>query len=554
MTEQQIEELKSKGNAALSSNKIDEAISFYTQALALSPDNQLIYSNRSAAYCKASNFSEALSDAEEAIRIKPDWAKGYSRKGAALVGQHKYEEALQAYEEGLKYDPDSEQIQESIKDCNAKLKGPATREVLNPFTDANLFDKLEKNPKTKDYLKDPDFIKVLKNLQSNPKDLGKYMQDNRIMTVLGVMLGLEMPSEEEAMEIEEERKAAKSTSSSSSTKVPPTSKQGKAAGDGKPVASPADREKELGNAAYKQKDFGTAKQHYMKAIELSPDNIVYRNNLSAVHFEEKNYEECIKVCLEAVDIGREHRADYKLIAKALARIGSAYHKQNDLKNALTYYNKSLSEHRDQEIVKKAQEVQKQLKEQERLEYIDLDKSLEEKNKGNELFQKGDYPKALVHYTEAIKRNPDDAKLYSNRAACYTKLLEFSMAVRDSDECIRLDPTFVKGYLRKAASLVATKELSRAADVYQKALEIDSNCQEAIDGYRNCMRQEGSNPDAVRRQAMQDPEVQKILTDPAMQLILQQMQKDPKALQEHLKNPDIAKKIEKLLEVGVIGFR
>jgi stress-induced-phosphoprotein 1 len=133
-------------------------------------------------------------------------------------------------------------------------------------------------------------------------------------------------------------------------------------------------------------------------------------------------------------------------------------------------------------------------------------------------------------------------------------LEFSMAIRDSDECIRLDPTFVKGYLRKAASLVATKELTRAADVYQKALEIDSNCQEAIDGYRNCIRQEGSNPDAVRRQAMQDPEVQKILTDPAMQLILQQMQKDPKALQEHLKNPDIAKKIEKLLEVGVIGFR
>jgi len=379
------------------------------------------------------------------------------------------------------------------------------------------------------------------------------MHDNRVMTVLGMLLGLELPSEEEAMEIEEEKKAASKTSSSSS-RVPPASKHGKAAGDGKPTVTPADKEKELGNAAYKLKDFTTAKQHYTKAIELSPDNIVYRNNLAAVYFEEKNYEECVKVCLEAVDIGREHRADFKLIAKALARAGSAYHKQDDLKNALTYYNKSLSEHRDTEILKKAQEVQKQVKEQERLAYIDADKSLEEKNKGNELFQKGDYPKALVHYTEAIKRNPDDAKLYSNRAACYTKLLEFSMAVRDSDECIRLDPTFVKGYLRKAASLVATKELSRAADVYQKALDIDSNCQEAIDGYRNCMRQEGSNPDAVRRQAMQDPEVQKILTDPAMQLILQQMQKDPKALQEHLKNPDIAKKIEKLLEVGVIGFR
>ena len=37
--------------------------------------------------------------------------------------------------------------------------------------------------------------------------------------------------------------------------------------------------------------------------------------VAAVHFELKNYDECIKVCLEAVDIGRENRADFKLIAK-----------------------------------------------------------------------------------------------------------------------------------------------------------------------------------------------------------------------------------------------
>jgi hypothetical protein len=54
--------------------------------------------------------------------------------------------------------------------------------------------------------------------------------------------------------------------------------------------------------------------------------------------------------------------------------------------------------------------------------------------------------------------------------------------------------------------------------------------------------------------MSDPEVQKILGDPAMQAILQQMQQDPNALREHMKNPLIAAKIQTLINSGIIGVR
>ncbi len=66
---------------------------------------------------------------------------------------------------------------------------------------------------------------------------------------------------------------------------------------------------------------------------------------AAVYFEMGEFERCAADCDTAVEKGREARADYKIIARALTRKGNALVRQDRLEEAIEVYQKSLTEHR-----------------------------------------------------------------------------------------------------------------------------------------------------------------------------------------------------------------
>jgi tetratricopeptide (TPR) repeat protein len=57
--------LKDQGNKAFQAKEYDSAISLFSQAIALDPQNHVLYSNRSAAKAGKKQWASALEDAEE---------------------------------------------------------------------------------------------------------------------------------------------------------------------------------------------------------------------------------------------------------------------------------------------------------------------------------------------------------------------------------------------------------------------------------------------------------------------------------------------------------
>uniref|UniRef100_A0A0D9VIV0 STI1 domain-containing protein n=1 Tax=Leersia perrieri TaxID=77586 RepID=A0A0D9VIV0_9ORYZ len=582
------DEAKAKGNAAFSAGRFEEAARHFTDAIALAPENHVLYSNRSAALASVHRYSEALADAEKTVELKPDWAKGYSRLGAAHLGLGDAASAVAAYEKGLALDPSNEGLKAGLADAKKAAAAPPRRPppggpdgIGQMFQGPELWTKIASDPTTRAYLEQPDFMQMLREVQRNPSSLNMYLSDPRMMQVLGLMLNIKIQRPEA------------SESSQSSPPPPPSSqdqqqerpetKAREAEPEPEPKPEPMEvtdeekerkerksaalKEKEAGNAAYKKKDFETAIQHYTKAMELDDEDISYLTNRAAVYIEMGKYDECIKDCDKAVERGRELRADFKMISRALTRKGTALVKlaktSKDYDIAIETYQKALTEHRNPDTLKKLNEAERAKKELEQQEYYDPKLADEEREKGNELFKEQKYPDAVKHYTEALRRNPKDPRVYSNRAACYTKLGAMPEGLKDAEKCIELDPTFSKGYTRKGAIQFFMKEYDKAMETYQAGLKHDPNNPELLDGVKRCIEQinkanrgDLSQEEIQERQnkAMQDPEIQNILTDPIMRQVLIDLQENPRASQEHLKNPGVMQKIQKLVSAGIVQMR
>ncbi|KAJ1607326.1 putative stress-induced protein sti1-like protein [Cryptosporidium canis] len=315
--------------------------------------------------------------------------------------------------------------------------------------------------------------------------------------------------------------------------------------------------KNKGNELYKQKKFDDALIQYDLAIERDPNDISFLTNKGAVYLEMGKYELCLEVCQKALDKRFEVKADFVKVAKAYNRMASCYIKMNELQKAKEMYEKSLLEDNNRHTRTSLKELERLIEKSEREAYIDPEIAEKHRVAGNDLFKQKNYPAAKKEYDEAIRRNPSDSRLYSNRAACYMQLLEYPSALIDVQKALDIDPKFTKAWSRKGNIHFFLKEYHKALQAYQEGLKCDPANKECNEGLKNTMAkiQQVSSSDQIDEEqvahALADPEIQSLLSDPQFRLVLEQIKQNPSCLTQVIQDPTISNGIQKLMAAGIL---
>lgn len=97
-----------------------------------------------------------------------------------------------------------------------------------------------------------------------------------------------------------------------------------------------------------------------------------------------------------------------------------------------------------------------------------------KEKGNEVYQKGNYSEAADYYSQALSVFKLNTKLWTNRAQCYMHLGRHDEAIEDCEWALRVSEDCTKAYYLKGKNLMAQDKLDQAIECYKCGMELASN--------------------------------------------------------------------------------
>ncbi|CAH0402816.1 unnamed protein product [Chilo suppressalis] len=124
--QQEAESYKNRGNEAFKSEKYEEAISLYSEAIKLaekdSRDLVTYLKNRAAAFLKTNEYEKVIKDCDEALKIIPEDPKALFRRSQALESLGRFEEAYRDAKTIFTVDPSNKAVQPVLARLHATVQ------------------------------------------------------------------------------------------------------------------------------------------------------------------------------------------------------------------------------------------------------------------------------------------------------------------------------------------------------------------------------------------------------------------------------------------------
>ena len=421
--------------------QLEEAIRFYTVAVALRPQSPGTRLNFGTALRKRGRLEEAVAAYREAIRLKPDYASAHYALGQALSDQVKLAEAEAAFKEAIRLKPDFAVAHDNLGAALADQGKLAEAEAhyreairLNPdsaFAHYNLGIALDQQgkPAEAEYheairLK-PDFPEAHDSLGKLLRHQGKlaeaeteYREAIRLKPDFAeahVNLGFLWHGQGKLAEAETKYREAVRH---------------------KPGLVQAHHN--LGEVLVRQKRLDEGIAEYREAIRLDPENAGAYSDLGSALLTKDQPDEAVAACQQAIRLKLEDAWTYNTLGRALEAKG-------DLDAAINAYTESvrrLPKHARLHVCFGTALTKQKQWDRAIAEYREAIR-LEPKNAefhvclGLALCQKGLFDEAIAEFGEAIRVEPDHAGAWYFRGNAHKDLMQYDKAIANYSKAIEL---------------------------------------------------------------------------------------------------------------------
>ena len=332
--------------------------------------------------------------------------------------------------------------------------------------------------------------------------------------------------------------------------------------------------KEKADSLFRKNSFLEASTLYEDAIAASPDLVLF-NNLIACFLNLKEFEKALQTTERAITStvekpGKDLCTTHERAAKALLGLGRLEEAEKHAKLAFVNSPDKKTESSINQLISKIEKKKNLNNSKQNTKTAEqLAKESEElRLKGNKCVAAKNYKEAIQAYSAAIELTSDDHRLYSNRALCFCKVMQWQAAIEDCQKALRCTgrpKSFIKPYLRLGNVYIFLKLFHRALDAFRTAKEESpENCREAYEGLLRVQQlvhdfnQRNPETDAEAKERLErskrDNEVEQLVKDAEIAMILEKMNSgDQSFISEAMKNKALVDKLMYLNAAGIVKF-